>query len=97
MSVHRPARIRRTCFFPNVTKTVYNRFWRHIIEKLDSPTLTAHIFRHNYATMLYYSGVTLKQAAALLGHSSTKMILDIYAHLDDEREDLRGKIDSIIV
>ena len=82
--------------FPNVTKTVYNRFWRHIIEKLDSPTLTAHIFRHNYATMLYYSGVTLKQAAALLGHSSTKMILDIYAHLDDEREDVRGKLDSII-
>ena len=83
--------------FPNVSKTVYMRFWRKIIEKLDSPTLTAHIFRHNYATMLYYSGVTLKQAAVLLGHSSTKMILDIYAHLDDEREDLRGKIDSIVL
>ena len=82
--------------FPDVSKTVYIRFWRHITEKLESPTLTAHIFRHNYATMLYYSGVTLKQAAVLLGHSSTKMILEIYAHLDDEREDLRGKLDAII-
>lgn len=83
--------------FPEVTKTVYMRFWRKIVDKFDSPTLTAHIFRHNYATMLYYSGVTLKQAAALLGHSGTKMILEIYAHLDDERENLRGKIDQIIV
>ena len=83
--------------FPGVTKTVYRRFWQKIVDKIDSPTLTAHIFRHNYATMLYYSGVTLKQAAVLLGHSSTKMILEIYAHLDDQREDLRGKIDSIVL
>ena len=83
--------------FPDVSKTVYVRMWQKIIDKLDAPTLTAHIFRHNYATMLYYSGVTLKQAAALLGHSSTKMILEIYAHLDDEREDLRSKINSIVL
>lgn len=83
--------------FPDFSKTVYRRFWEKITAKLDSPTLTAHMFRHNYATLLYYSGVTLKQAAVLLGHSSTRMILEIYAHLDDEREDLRGKINSIIV
>lgn len=83
--------------FAGITKTVYVRFWRKITEKIGSPDLTAHIFRHNYATMLYYSGVSLKQAAQLLGHSSTKMILEVYAHLDDQREDLRGKLDALVM
>lgn len=45
--------------------------------------LTAHIFRHNYATMLYYSGISMKKAAQLMGHSDTKIIMEVYAHLDD--------------
>ena len=40
--------------------------------------LTAHIFRHNYATMLYYSGISIKKAAQLMGHANTKMIMEIF-------------------
>lgn len=58
--------------------------------------LTAHIFRHNYATMLYYSGISLKKAAALLGHSDTKMIMQVYAHLDEAKENVEGKLDENI-
>ena len=37
--------------------------------------LTAHIFRHNYATTLYYSDVSIKQAAKLMGSIIIKRIL----------------------
>lgn len=58
--------------------------------------LTAHIFRHNYATILYYSGISIKKAAALMGHTDTKMIMQVYAHLDDEKEQTSEKINVCI-
>lgn len=81
--------------FPGITKTVYTRFWSKIREKLARPELTAYWFRHNYATQLYYSGITVKQAAALLGHSGVNMILSVYAHLDAEKENARAKINAV--
>lgn len=60
-------------------------------------TLTAHIFRHNYATMLYYSNISVKKAADLLGHCDIKMIMEVYAHLDEERENTKEKLDQAIV
>lgn len=49
---------------------------------------TAHTFRHNYATMLYYNGIKPKEAQRLLGHSSIKITLELYTHLSDlERDD----------
>lgn len=44
--------------------------------------LTAHIFRHNYCTTLYHAGIKIKEAAYLMGHSSTKVTMEIYTHLD---------------
>lgn len=48
--------------------------------------VSSHYLRHNYATMLYASGVDLKTAQHLLGHSSLKMTMDIYTHLDQEKK-----------
>ena len=45
------------------------------------PGLTPHIFRHNFATMLYYSEVDMKEAVRLMGHSDEKKIIEIYACL----------------
>ena len=81
--------------FPDVSKSVYRRFWDHIREKLNRPELTAYWFRHNYATRLYYSGISLKQAGAMMGHNGAQMILRIYAHLDAEKENARDKIDAV--
>lgn len=58
--------------------------------------LTAHIFRHNYCTMLYYSGVSQKKAVELMGHSDIKMIMEVYAHLDEQKEAVREKLDHAI-
>lgn len=57
--------------------------------------LCAYMFRHNYATELYYSGVSLKEAQRLMGHSDLRMIMDVYAHLDAEKENTKEKINSI--
>ena len=46
--------------------------------------------------MLYYSGISLKKAAQLMGHSNTKMIMEVYSHLDDEKENAAEKINASI-
>lgn len=58
--------------------------------------LTAHMFRHNYCTMLYYSGISLKKAVELMGHSDLKMIMEVYAHLDEKKEAVQEKLDKAI-
>lgn len=79
----------------------YVKFWNGIVAALipyapEAESLTAHIFRHNYATMLYYSEISLKKAAALMGHSNTQMIMQVYAHLDDEKENAADKLTKVI-
>ena len=59
--------------------------------------LTGHIFRHNYATMLYYSGISEIKAVELMGHADGKMIREIYAHLQEERENTVDRLDAEIV
>lgn len=50
---------------------------------LKDSDVTPHIFRHTYATNLYYGGVDIKTAQYLLGHSSIQVTMDIYTHLDN--------------
>lgn len=59
----------------------------------ESITFTPHIFRHTYATNLYYAGVDIKRCQYLLGHSSLEMTLKIYTHLDNQNND--GSTDKI--
>ena len=61
----------------------------------EAASLHPHLFRHNYATMLYYSNISPKKAADLLGHSDTKMIMDIYAHLDEMKEHTAEKLNAV--
>lgn len=76
------------------------RFWYVIRDKLaavapTAATLHPHSFRHNYATMLYYSNISPKKAAELLGHSNTKMIMEIYAHIDEQKENAAEKLNAV--
>lgn len=94
-----------------LSKTQYVKMWNKIIDKMNDAVstdkekaignkpitgLTAHIFRHNYCTMLYYSGVSQKKAVELMGHSDIKMIMEVYAHLDDKKEAVQEKLDNAI-
>lgn len=90
-----------------VTKSSYRKTWERIIKTMTAAVatkenpkpitgLTAHIFRHNYATMLYYSGISIKKAAELMGHSDIKLIMEIYAHLDEQKENTKEKLNNTI-
>lgn len=73
-----------------MTKSSYRKFWLGIIKTLNQSSdisidFTPHICRHTYATTLYYSGVDIKTAQYLLGHSSLQMTLQVYTHLDKDR------------
>lgn len=81
-------------------KKSYETEWKNIKQKIEDvlgheTDLTLYYFRHNYCTALYYSGVSLKEAQRLLGHSSYEMIMKVYAHLDATKEDTRAKLNAI--
>ena len=86
-----------------MSKSSQRRMWDRIIREINRQLggsasidltngLHPYIFRHDFATTLYYSGVSLKKAAELLGHADTKMIMQVYAHVEDENEDLTGVV-----
>ena len=50
------------------------------------PTLTAHVLRHGYATLLFEAGVDVYTAQHLLGHSDVETTIGIYTHLRDEKK-----------
>jgi len=59
--------------------------------------LTAHIFRHNFCTELCYQipAISTKKIAKILGDSE-KMVLDVYSHIKEEKEDAAGAISNAL-
>ena len=57
--------------------------------------LTAHIFRHNYCTQLCYQipSISTKKIAQLMGDTE-KVVLDVYSHILDEKEDVTTAINT---
>ncbi len=94
-----------------LSKTQYVKMWDRIVKKMNAAItsdkekeigaepiqgLTSHIFRHNYCTMLYYSGISQKKAVELMGHFDLKMIMEVYAHLDEKKEAVQEKLNKAI-
>ena len=48
--------------------------------------LTAHYFRHNYASILYDANVDVLTAQKILGHADPKTTISIYTHLSESRK-----------
>lgn len=91
-----------------MSKSSYDKFWNGIIRKLNAAAggtndidvvhgLTAHVFRRNYGTSLYYAGVPAKEAQFLLGHSDIKLTLELYTFLDKEQSTAKNKLNSFAV
>ena len=49
-------------------------------------SIRSHDFRHTFATMLWEASVDLKTAMKWMGHADQTMILRVYAHLTDRKE-----------
>lgn len=91
-----------------MSKSSYDKFWGRIINKLNTAAggtedlvvihnLTAHVFRRNYGTSLYYAGVRAKEAQFLLGHSDIKLTLELYTFLDKEKGTAKDKLNKFAV
>lgn len=82
--------------------TYYLGEWKRIKAKIEEELghetdLTMYCFRHNYASMLYYAGISPKEAQRLMGHTSYRMIMEVYAHLDAAKESTSRKLNLVIV
>ena len=49
-------------------------------------TLTAHMLRHGYATLLFEAGIDVKDAQQLLGHSDSSVTENVYTHIRQKRQ-----------
>ena len=86
-----------------LTKSSYDKMWKRIVKAMQAVSdeqivgLTAHIFRHNYCTMLCYQipEISIKHIAKLMGDSE-KMVLDVYNHIVIEKEDATAAIDRAL-
>lgn len=57
--------------------------------------ITPYMLRHTFCTSCYYQGVSLKECQRLMGHASYKMVLEVYSHLDAEKENTRDKLNRM--
>lgn len=67
---------------PQMTDQVFNRYLKHLAQEVGlNMTLTSHVGRKTFASLLYNSGVPMSSVTALLGHSDPKVTLKHYAKL----------------
>lgn len=91
-----------------ITHSSYVKMWTSIVKKMNAAAggtstfpiitgLTAHIFRHNYCTNLCYKvpEISLDKIAQLMGDTE-KMVLDVYNHIIEEKEDAASVINDIL-
>ena len=61
-----------------------------IAKKAGIYPITTHGFRHTHATLLFDSGMDIKQVQARLGHSNVQTTLNIYTHAMKDKQDKIG-------
>lgn len=51
---------------------------------VEIPHITAHCFRHMFATRCFEAGIQPKVVQAYLGHATLQMTMDLYTHVTEE-------------
>lgn len=86
----------KTLLFPNnegtyMTKSGMYDMWRDIKKEIskycDTSNLRPYHFRHDYCTRCFYLGLSPLMTSKLMGNS-VKMVMEVYAHIDEEKEPL---------
>lgn len=72
------------------------RRFRTLLRKAGLPEIRLHDLRHTHATMLFSAGVNLKLVSDRLGHTTTGITADIYAHvLPRMRDEVAATVDRL--
>ena len=71
--------------------------WKQAIARAGVPDIRYHDLRHGCATFLLAQGVPARVVADILGHSSTKTTMDLYAHVMPQLlHDAAAKLDGLL-
>lgn len=75
------------------SEPTFNDLIKRIIESYNKAHSTEpitnfcpHEVRHTYTTLAYSAGVDIKAVSAVLGHASTTVTADVYAHLSAQKQ-----------
>ncbi|MDW3023704.1 site-specific integrase [Ligilactobacillus salivarius] len=83
------------CSKPYSPRTV--ALWKNkIIKKANLREISLHGFRHTYTSLLFESGVNIKEIQKQLGHSKVEMTLNVYTHLNRNNNDIGSKFDNYL-
>lgn len=73
-----------------IGNSTIRKYLKQISKKAGIHLITSHGFRHTHATLLFASGMDIKQVQARLGHSNVQTTLNIYTHAMKDRQDKIG-------
>ncbi|KRL83279.1 hypothetical protein FC36_GL000322 [Ligilactobacillus equi DSM 15833 = JCM 10991] len=57
-----------------------------LLKNFNMKKITPHGFRHTHATLLFETGVDVKEVQARFGHANSQTTLDIYTHITESRQ-----------
>lgn len=71
----------------------FRRLWKAVLKAIDEPYIKPHALRHTYCSNLLKADVHIKKAALLMGHSTTKLVDQVYSHFAPD--DLSSSVDKL--
>ena len=77
------------------TRSAYRNIFDVAMHSLGLKDITPYMFRHNYCTQCYLNGVDIKVCQYLMGHSDTKMVLEVYTHIKKTEQALKVSVDKL--
>ena len=66
----------------------------HLQTVKDKVPITAYSLRHNFCTIALINGIDVKTVQYLMGHNTSKMVMEVYAHIQST-ENIKDKIKSL--
>ena len=77
------------------TRSAYRNIFDVIIHKLNLKDITPYMMRHNYCTQCVMDKIDIKTCQYLMGHSCTKMVLEVYTHIEKTEQTLRVEVNKL--
>ena len=78
-------------------RTGYDDQFYRIMNALELKGVSPYSFRHNFCTMCYNAKpqIDIKTCQFLMGHADTRMVLEVYTHLDKSNSLMQAAVNSI--